>query len=261
MPVANNDGVALYYETDGTGETVTFVGDVGFGAWQWAWQAPAVAGPYETLVWDLRGTGRSDSPHGPYSMDDLVTDLETVLKDSATRRTHLVGAGLGGMVALHYAQQYSRAMTLTLFNTAANGSAIDRTTLENFYPTERTEEAIRSSLAGAFSEEFRETQPETLDQICEWRLDEDAPPAVTEKQVDTLCSSELGPLYEITLPTLVCHGVADPVVDITDGRTLAETLPRGTFEAVEGKRLCFIEHSRPVTDRLFAFLDEQTDRG
>jgi len=26
-----------------------FVGDAGYGAWQWAWQAPGLAGPVETL--------------------------------------------------------------------------------------------------------------------------------------------------------------------------------------------------------------------
>ncbi|ERH09594.1 MAG: hypothetical protein J07HX64_01353 [halophilic archaeon J07HX64] len=40
------------------------------------------------------------------------------------------------------------------------------------------------------------------------------------------------------------------------GRNLAEGLPHGTFETVEGRHLCFAEHSRAVSDRLLGFLEE-----
>lgn len=59
MPTARTDGVALYYETADNGKPVVFVEDVGLGAWMWGWQHAALAGPFRTVVWDLRRTGRS----------------------------------------------------------------------------------------------------------------------------------------------------------------------------------------------------------
>lgn len=274
MATTTNDGVTLYYETGsgergtggkktaesdipGAGETVVFVGDAGFGAWQWAWQSAAFAGPRETLVWDLRGTGRSDAPAGPYDVETMAADLEAVLADSETRRAHLVGAGLGGMIALRYARRYGRAKTLTLFGTPASGAEVDEEALRNLNGPSDDEESLRASLKLAFSEEFHTTQTETVEQLCEWRTSEDATDAGFEAQIAAICEFEFGPLYELTLPTLVCHGLDDPVVPVEAGQKLADGLPRGTFEVVEGRRLCYIEHSRAVNDRVLDFLDEQ----
>lgn len=253
MPTTTNGDVTLYYGTDGSGETVTFVGDVGFGSWQWAWQYDGLAGPYETLVWDLRGTGRSDSPSGPYDVDTLASDLEAVLAANAVRRTHLVGAGLGGMVALRYAREYTRAGTLTLFGPAPRGSAVHSDAARALHPEERTATALERSLTGAFSEAFLESNDSILSQIETWRREADADPDGVLAQLAAMTSFEAGPLYELTLPALVCHGLEDPVVDVDVGRSVARDLPKGQFEAIEGKRLCFVEHARAVTDRLDGF--------
>jgi 3-oxoadipate enol-lactonase len=256
-----DDGVTLYYETEGSGETVVFVGEAGYGAWLWGGQHREVAGPFEALVWELRGTGRSDTPDGPYDVDRLARDLEAITAASDSRRVHLVGAGLGGMVALRYARRFNRATTLTLFDTAPSGAAVDQEALTALQPERDTATALRNSLAGAFTDSFLRDQTELVDRICEWRRTEDAGPDGFTAQVDAMCSFEAGPLYELTLPALVCHGVDDPVIPVDAGRELATDLPRGTFEAVDGKHLCFVEHARAVTDRLFTFLDEHAREG
>jgi pimeloyl-ACP methyl ester carboxylesterase len=243
--------VSLYYEQAGSGETVAFVGEAGYGAWQWGWQHDAVAGPFEALVWDLRGTGRSDAPADSYDIDTLAADLEAVLSDSEARRAHLVGAGLGGMVALRHAREYDRTATLSLFGTAP-GAAIDEDAFRALHAED--EERLRESLAGAFSESFRDR--EIIEQICKWRAQEDASAAAFDAQSTAALEFEPGPLYEQQLPTVVYQGLDDPVVPVAAGRQLAADLPRGTFEAVEGRHLCFIEHARAVNDRLVTFLDE-----
>jgi len=254
MPTATNDGVRLRYETDGEGETVAFVSDVGYGAWLWGWQHGAVAGPREALVWDLRGTGDSDAPPGPYDVDALAADFEAVLADAGVARAHVVGAGLGGMVALRYARAYDRARTLTLFDTAVSGDAVDEQALRALHPADPA--GLESSLDGAFSPAFREARPDLVEDICTWRRAEDAAADAVDAQIAAVLGFDSEPLYELTLPSLVCHGIADPVVPAAAGEELAEALPRGEYEPVEGRHLCFVEHSRAVTERVLAHLDE-----
>jgi 3-oxoadipate enol-lactonase len=255
------DGTTLYYETTGEGETVAFVGEAGYGAWQWSWQYARLAGPREALVWDLRGTGRSDCPPGPYDVDRLAADFEAVLADSGTERGHVVGAGLGGMVALRYAREYGRARTLTLFGVPPAGGEVRESELRALHAPPDDPAALRDSLAVALSPEFRTRQPDTLDRICEWRREEDATVEGFTAQVEAVTSFAAGPLHELTVPALVCHGIDDSIVPLQAGKRLGTGLPNGTFEAVEGRHLCFVEQARPVTDRLFAFLDEHaTDR-
>jgi len=257
MPTTTNAGVGLYYDLAGSGETVAFVGEAGYGAWQWGFQHARVAGPYRGLVWDLRGTGRSDAPSGPYDVGTLAADLEAVLGAAGVRRVHLVGCGLGGMVALRYVRRYDRAATLSLFGTAPDGDVVHVDALRELYaPPGANDEQFRNSLRGAFSEAFLAGRPDLVERIREWRADEDAPPAAFEAQIAAMCEFAAGPRHEVTLPALVCHGLADPVVPADVGETLAADLPRGTYESVEGRHLAHAEHSRAVTDRLLAFLDE-----
>lgn len=256
MPTARNGGVSLFYNTDGDGETVAFVGDVGYGAWQWGWQHAAVAGPYESLVMDLRGTGQSDAPDGPYTVGQLAQDLEVVLADHGARNAHLVGAGLGGMVALQTAFSSSRTASLTLVGTAASGDGIDPSPL---YGTPTNPQELRASLDAAFSVEFFDEQPDVIDQIVAWRSEEDAARTAWEAQAAAVERFDVSDrLYEMTTPTLVLHGSDDAVWPVERGRELAEGLPRGSFEVIDGAgHLAHVEHSRVVNDRLLDFLLEQ----
>lgn len=262
MPTATWRGGSLHYATDGPadGHSVAFVNPVGYGAWVWGWHQPALAGPRETVVWDLPGTGRSD-PVPDLDVDSLADGLETVLADHETPKVHLVGAGLGGMVALRYARRFGRARSLTLLATAATGEAVDEAALEALaLPAEASgtdaRAACREGLAGAFTPGFREAEQAQVDAICDWRLGEDATGAAWTAQAGAMTGFRAEPLYEVAAPALVCHGVADPVVPEAAGRSLASDLPRGQFEAVEGRHLAFVERARAVTDRLEAFFTD-----
>jgi 3-oxoadipate enol-lactonase len=256
MPRATRDGVELAYETAGEGPTVAFVGDVGFGAWQWARQVDALAGPARTLVSDHRGTGRSDAPAGPYAMADLVADHRAVLAAADADGAHLVGAGLGGLVALEVARESDRVASLVLLGTGLDPAAADPLALA----ADRDDAAaLRATTERALGPEFPERFPEAVDDVVAWRREEDATGDALVGHREAARSFQTGPLYEVTLPALVCHGVDDPVVPVGTGETLARDLPRGRFEAVEGKRCCFVEHSAAVTDAVEGFLEALTD--
>jgi len=241
VPTTKHDGVPLYYETEGAGETVAFVGDAGYGAWQWGWQQPAVAGPYEALVFDHRGTGRSESPSGPYDVPTLAGDLGVVLGDVEAGRPHLVGAGLGGMVALAYARE-NRVRTLTLLGTAAHGDGLDPLAARDI-------EAVLST-------GFRETHPDVVAGIAEWRSDDDADDDGWRAQAAAVEAFDARDwLHEVTTPALVVHGTADAVWPPERGEALAENLPRGRFEPLSGAgHLVHVERSRVVNDLLTGFL-------
>ena len=255
VPTTTRDGVTLHYETDGSGETVAFVGNVGYGAWVWSVQYPAIAGPRRALVWDLRGTGASDAPPGPYDVDALAADLEAVLADAEVSRTHLVGLGLGGMVALRYARTYSRARSLVLLGTAAQGDAIDEDALRALHPASRSADALRDSLAGAFSADFLAGNPALVDDIVDWRQADDAGPAAVDAQVAAALGFDAGPLHEVGLPALVGGGTDDPVVAGDAGQALADGLPRGEFEAIAGRHLAAFEAGSAVSDWLVRFFE------
>lgn len=247
-------GRTLRYETAGEpdGPAVVFLPEAAFGPWQWGWQAPALAGPRQTVVVAFVGTDGSDAG-GPYVVDRFAADVEAVLADAEVDRAHVVGAGLGGMVALRYERRYARARSLALFGVAARGEAVDDDALAALHPDDP--DRFRESLTLAFSERFL-AEAGVVDDVVAWRRAEDATGEARAGHLTAVRAFDAGPLYETTVPALVCHGVDDPVVDLGVGRELAEALPRGRFEPVEGRRCCYAEHSVAVTDALEQFLDD-----
>ncbi len=259
MPTATNADVDLYYETAGAGPTVAFVEPAGYGAWCWSWLADALAGPFETLVWDLRGTGRSDAPSGAYDVGTLAADLEAVLADHGARTVHLVGAGLGGMVALRHARDHGRGATLALLGTTADGSRVDAEALAALQAPRDDPDALRDSLRGAFSPGVVEEHPEAVDRIVDWRAEDDAGPDGWDAQIEAMIDFGAMDLYEVTTPALVVHGRDDTVVPVEAGRDLAEGLPRGTFEGVDAGHLVAAAEPTVVADALAGHLDEYGD--
>jgi 3-oxoadipate enol-lactonase len=245
VPGATNDGVELYYETAGAGRPVIFVSDLGCGAWLWSWQAPALAGPHETITWDLRGVGRSEEGD-TYSIRAMAGDLEAVLADHGVRKASVVGAGMGGMVALAAALYTTRIERLALLGTAADGSAFDT---RPFLDAAGGIESLTSSA-------FRDTHPEEIERIGTWREAEDATEGVCRAQSEAVAGFDVSDrLHEITVPALVAHGTADAVVSPEAGRELAAALPGGRFESFEaGSHFVFIEQARLVSDALAGFL-------
>lgn len=253
MPFACATGCSLYYETDGTGPTVVFVNEVGYGAWLWGWQYTSLSGPFETVVFDPRGTGRSElEAESSVGIETLAADVEAVLSDHGARRVHLVGAGLGGMVALAYAREYDRARSLTLMGTALNGNAVTGEALDVMGKTEE------ESLEPCFSDVFLEER-EIIDRILDWRNDEDASTEIREAQANAMRAFTCERPYEITIPTLVLHGTDDPLIPAEAGNELATALPNGRFETLSGRHLAFIETSKHANDAIMGFLESITD--
>ncbi|KAJ2829566.1 hypothetical protein IWW50_000784 [Coemansia erecta] len=115
----------IYYELFGTGsERVVFLN--GMGADRQMWE-PNVGEflkrpDYQCLVYDHRGTGHSDRLENALSCTTtaLAQDLRNLLNALGWPRANIIGASMGGMIALEFASSYpEKVKTLTLAVTNA----------------------------------------------------------------------------------------------------------------------------------------------
>ena len=265
MPYADHDGVSIYYEVSDGGPTgdapVVLLTDAGYGAWQWSWQFPALAGPFEILLPNARGTGDSEVADS-YAVAEMAADLEAVLADHGARKAHLVGAGMGGMVALRYALDFSRARTLTLLGASPGGSQsapISDDVRERLLANPDDPDSLRQSLEPVAGEELLETE-DLVDRIVAWRREEDADPAAQRGHLDAMADFDVSDrLYEVTVPALVLHGEDDRVVPVENGRLLADGLPKGEFRQFPGEHLFYVERSKAVNDAIVGFLTDHAE--
>ena len=263
MPTATNDRVTLSYERDGPpdAETVVFVEGLGYGRWMWRWQRAALA-DYDTIRWDNRGTGDSDTPEGPYTIDEMAGDLAAVLDDAGVESAHVVGASMGGMIAQQFALDYGRADSLALLCTTPGGPEtvpMPEATQERIFdvPEDYDErERRRYRMASAMTEAFMRDNDGLIERIIDWRIESDASEQALAWQAAAVEVFDVSDrLDAITAPGLVVHGTGDRVVPVENGRLLADGLPNADYRELDGApHLCFIERAAVVNDHLREFL-------
>lgn len=103
MPTLQTNGIELYYETTGQGESLLLLHGLGSRGEDWAFQVPAFAQAYRVLTVDLRGHGRSARPPGPYSLPQMAADGIGLLDGLGIESTHVIGLSMGGMIAFQLA--------------------------------------------------------------------------------------------------------------------------------------------------------------
>jgi len=208
------------------------------------------------IRYDFRDTGRSTSyPAGSpgYTGDDLVTDALAVLDGYGLPAAHLYGISMGGGIAQQLAvEQPARVLTLTLQSTSPAGpGGPDHADLP---PPEPRITALFGSEAPAPDWSDREAAIAALIE-GERPFDGTIPPdlehvrAVVTRMYDRttavaasqtnhwiLEGRELdrGRLAEITAPTLVLHGTADPMFPLPHGEALAREIPGARLVPLPG---------------------------
>lgn len=108
--ITAHDGLSLYYEVAGKGNTVLFFlhgmgGDV--AAWDEIRTFFHQLG-YTTIALDLRGHGYSDHPkeREGYSFDHFADDVADVIRHEKLKHCILIGHCFGAMVAYTYAARF-----------------------------------------------------------------------------------------------------------------------------------------------------------
>jgi len=114
------DAAGLWYEWTGNadGEPLLLSSGLGGSASYWQPNLAALGERYRILLYDHRGTGRSDRAlPDRVSVDDLADDILTVLDASGTRRAHLIGHAAGGVAGLALAMRApERLASLVMVN-------------------------------------------------------------------------------------------------------------------------------------------------
>ena len=110
------NGIDIHYEIDGKegAPWVTFVTGIANDTTMWDGQIPAIRDDFRILRYDLRGHGGTETTSGDYTLPLLMGDLVGLWDALKIERSHLVGLGLGGALAIgaaiHYPGRIERLM-------------------------------------------------------------------------------------------------------------------------------------------------------
>lgn len=260
MPNVNVNGVTLEYDVRGEGQPILFV--MGLGGqlidWRDEFVDQFVERGYQVIRFDNRDVGLSTQTDWEppsllrqlfatllrrpvknvgYTMQDMANDAAGLLTALGIDRAHVVGASMGGMIVQELAIGHPDrvlSMCSIMSNTGdrKNGgfsAALIRRFARVKPPTRKNAVetivgTIRAVSGPHFDEEaFRAVAKQAVARA--W-----TPEGVARQSAAIAGSRDRTPhLQKVTTPTLVIHGLADPLVKPSGGVA--------TAEAVHGSRL------------------------
>lgn len=259
------NGIEIAYETFGDPDASPMVMVMGLGTQMIAWpdelcEDLANAG-YWVIRYDNRDVGGSTHLTGvrapataavasrrskpPYTIGDMGRDLLGLMDALQIETAHVVGASMGGYIAQAAALQApERVRSMTLIMTSTGSRLVGRVDLR-LIPRLLTRRAItdREGAGAAAVETFRtigspgfEFDEEWYREVGRRSYDRGHDPGGYRRQLAACVAqpNRTARLRELDIPSLVVHGLADPLVAATGGRALAKALKGSRFLGIPG---------------------------
>ena len=212
---------------------------------------------FYVICYDTRGHGASSAPQGPYSIEQLGTDVVHLLDHLNIEKASFCGISMGGLtgqwLAIHHPERFNHVIVC---NTAAKigqeQAWNDRAQLvreQGLKPIAETaasrwftEPFIRSNTAivESLSNDLGAGSPEGYASCCEALAKAD----VREQ------------LKNITIPTLVVAGQKDPVTTVADAQYIINHVRSSSLFEINASHISNIEQPKAFNQAIFSFLQQ-----
>lgn len=267
MPFTDRSGVSICYETHGDPDDVPLMLVCGLGMQLVRWDDELLAGltarGFYVITHDNRDIGLSESfahvevdvvaavmaamegaaVEAPYLLSDMAADAIAVLDELGIERVHVVGTSMGGMIGQAMAIEHEdRVASLTSIMSTTGDPDVGHPKPEVLAALLPSGAENREAIIEATVETFRaigspDHFDEDLTRAAATRAYDRAhdPTAQSRQLVATIASgSRSAALGSLAVPTLVVHGDADPLIDVSGGVRTAEVIPGAELLVIEG---------------------------
>lgn len=179
-----------------------------------------------------------------YTLADMAGDGAGLLEQLGIETAHVVGASMGGMIGQVMAARHPERVLSLVSIMSTTGSRWVGQPAMRVYPyflrrppagreayVERTVRLFRAIGSRGFERDDAE-----LRELAGVSFDRGASPAGTARQLAAIIGSgkRISELRRISVPTLVIHGTADPLVAASGGRATARAIPGARLMLIEG---------------------------
>jgi pimeloyl-ACP methyl ester carboxylesterase len=255
MAVVEANGIEIEYHELGAGQPLLLV--MGLGGqlidWPEGFVGELVDRGFRVISFDNRDAGLSTEFSGPpptrgeiaravlvrrqikseYQLHDMARDAVGLLDRLGVDSAHVVGMSMGGMIAQEIAIEYpSRVRTLTSIMSTTGNPRVGRPSWRVVRRVLRREEPTLENAIEQSIETFRDVcgptfDPDEFRSLAERSVARSFRPEGTLRQLAAIIASpdRTERLAELRLPTLVIHGMLDPLVRSSGGIATARAIP------------------------------------
>lgn len=255
MAEATNGDCTLHYETFGSSADPTLLLVNGLGSqcinYPVEWCEMFVAAGFHVIRFDNRDVGLSthfgdaplDEHRAAYRLRDMADDAVAVLDAAGIDRAHAMGLSMGGMIVQHLAIHHrDRLRSIVSVMSRTGESGYGRSTPEALAQLTAAPATDRASAIERHIEGQRIWGSPGFADEGRWvadagrAFDRSFDPGGVGRQYFAVVASGswADDLPAVTTPTLVMHGTADTLIDISGGRRTAALIPGARFVEIEG---------------------------
>ncbi|HEY3889303.1 MAG TPA: alpha/beta hydrolase [Caulobacteraceae bacterium] len=251
MAKAQSGAVAIEYETFGehANEAVLLINGLGSQMTRWpeAFCALLVDKGLFPIRFDNRDVGLSTwlSDGDKYTAADMAADAAAVLDAVGKAKAHIVGVSMGGMIAQEFVAAYpERSLSLTSIMSHSGNPELPQPTSAamatlNARPVDRTDpNFIADSVkrAETIGSPAYPWPPGALAARAQAEAGRAFNPPGVARQMAAIRASgdRRARLATITVPTMVLHGEADPLVPVAGGRDTAASIKGAELRIIPG---------------------------
>ncbi|HUD67241.1 MAG TPA: alpha/beta hydrolase [Candidatus Sulfotelmatobacter sp.] len=258
-------GIDIAYQRLGNPDVPVVLLIMGIGAqsihWPDAFCHALVDGGLQVIRFDNRDVGLSthltDSPPADlpaalrdlssvsYTLSDMAADAVGLLDALGLEKAHVVGASMGGAIAQTMAIEHAdRVGSLTSMMSTTGNLSVGQPSPEVLRdvfggPPAVTRNEVIQKMLQAFRAVASPRYPNDENEVVAragraYDRSYDPIGVARQRLAWGACGDRTERLRHLDLPTLVIHGVADRMCDVSGGRATAEAIPRAELVLIEG---------------------------
>lgn len=232
MPSVQVNGITIYYEVHGAGDPLLLIGGLGSDITLFGGVLAGLTKQRKVVAFDNRGSGRSDKPDAPYTIELMAADAVGVLDSLAIEQADVLGVSMGGRIALELAlSRPGRVRRLVLVSTSATGRG---------NVTMSWQERLLFLLKRAGLLRSKYPQPRH---------------AHRRQRAASADYDAAGRLGQLNAPTLIAHGRGDKSVPLELAERMQAAIAGSQLAVYPGGHMFFLFAQRQlVLDRIERFL-------
>jgi len=219
MPKVKVNGVAINYESEGSGEPLILIPYLAADNACYAFQVADYAKHFTCISLDPRGAGETDKPEGAYSTELLADDVAAFMGAIGVEKAHVSGLSLGGAIGLWLASKYpQRVKTLSLHSCWPKSDPFLKAVVGGWQTIAKglgstPEMIVQGIFPFCFTPELYAAKPDYIDQLAAFvRSRPKQPVDAFLRQSDAVIAHDaLHQLGKIAAPTQITFGSHDLV--------------------------------------------------
>jgi len=259
---ARVNGVELAYEIGGSGPTLVLISGLGQNSLAWAGVVGAFRQHFRTLVFDNRGTGQSEVPPGPWTIDDMADDAAALIAHLDLGPAAVVGWSLGGSVLQSLLIRHGASLRAgVLLNALPNYTTVQHRWLDAQLALRRsgvTPEAVATmTLPWALSPLILSDHARTA-ALVDAMVRNPWPTSIEgySAQAEAIRVYDSTPgLPDVRTPTLVLVGAEDILTPIAQSQQIASLIPGAELVVLgKGGHSMVLDYPHEVTRTIIGWL-------